>query len=135
LLADLNVDGHAATLFKWRKGGLEIGMAVVNRAVALVLYPHPEDVDAFERHYHAVHAPLVKKIPGLRSLSISRDLPVSSGHAHYYLAIELGFESLADLQAAFKSPESQAATDDLANFAPAGRVRFSYERRTLLAGQ
>jgi uncharacterized protein (TIGR02118 family) len=32
----------------------------------LILYNKPDDAPAFERHYHDVHMPLAKKLPGLR---------------------------------------------------------------------
>src|SRR4051794_32212279 len=32
---------------------------------AVVLYGHPEDPDAFERHYAETHTPLAEAIPGL----------------------------------------------------------------------
>jgi uncharacterized protein (TIGR02118 family) len=34
--------------------------------------PRPEDVEAFERHYAEVHAPLAAAIPGLRKLARRR---------------------------------------------------------------
>jgi len=29
------------------------------------MYDTPSDIDAFERHYHDVHAPLAEQYPGL----------------------------------------------------------------------
>ena len=39
------------------------------------LYHHPEDVEAFDRHYDGTHVPLVTKLPGLRTYSVSRPGP------------------------------------------------------------
>ena len=102
-------------------------------AVALILYPRPNDLDKFNDHYRNRHAPLVKKIRGLKSLKVSRN-PVATlaGEEKYFMAIELEFASKKEMQQAFQSPESQAAAADLVNFAPPGRIRFAYERRSLM---
>ncbi|MGF7160768.1 uncharacterized protein (TIGR02118 family) [Rhodoligotrophos appendicifer] len=104
-------------------------------ATALILYPPPQDRKKFEHHYRTKHFPLVKKIPGLQSVQISRQPPRSlEGGEPYYLAIELEFASLVEMEAAFQSPESQAASADLANFAPPGRIRYTYNRVPIRGG-
>jgi uncharacterized protein (TIGR02118 family) len=89
-------------------------------AQLIVLYNPPADPAAFDRYYHKTHIPLAKKIPGLRSYVIS-DGPIQAlaGIAPHLIAI-LQFDSLADLNSALASPESQAAAADLSNFASGG---------------
>ena len=36
------------------------------------VWTHPNDIEAFERHYVEVHAPLAAAIPGLQKLVLSR---------------------------------------------------------------
>jgi uncharacterized protein (TIGR02118 family) len=97
----------------------------------LVLYNAPADTVAFQRYYHQTHIPLAKKIPGLRSTTIS-DGPVQAlaGDAPYLVA-SLTFDSMADLQAAMASPEGQATTADLQNFASGGATVLIYEGKSV----
>ena len=100
-------------------------------AQLVVLYNTPTDAAAFDRHYQQTHAPLAKKIPGLRSYVVSQG-PVQAlvGTAPYLIAV-LSFDSMADLNAALKSPEGQAAAGDLANFATTGATLLIQETKTL----
>lgn len=97
-------------------------------AKLLVLYKKPQDSAAFDRYYWATHAPLAKKIPGVRSYTVSKG-PVGtpSGPAPYHLVAELTFDSLKDLQAGLMSPEGGAAAGDLPNFASGGVELLIYE--------
>ena len=38
----------------------------------VVLYTHPDDPDAFDRHYLGTHMPLVAKVPGLQRTETAR---------------------------------------------------------------
>lgn len=98
-------------------------------AQVLVLYNTPADADAFDRYYRETHIPIANKIPGLRSYTVNQG-PVQalSGSAPYLVAI-LGFDSLADIQAALVSPEGQAAAADLANFASGGATLLIYDTK------
>src|SRR4051812_46305514 len=95
-------------------------------AQLLVLYNAPTDPAAFQRYYFETHTPLAKKIPGLRSLSIS-DGPIQAlaGNAPYLIA-SLTFDSMEVLQAALASPEGKATADDLPNFASGGVTLLMY---------
>ncbi len=96
-------------------------------AQVLVLYNAPTDAAAFDRYYAETHIPIANRIPKLRSYTVSRG-PVQalSGTAPHLIAI-LGFDSMADLQAALESPEGKAAAADLANFASGGATLLIYE--------
>jgi len=86
----------------------------------LVLYNPPADAAAFNKYYHETHIPLAKRIPGLRSYEISATPPRLMAGNPVYLVAALNFDSVADIDAAFASPEGQATAADLANFAQAG---------------
>lgn len=99
-------------------------------AQLVVTYRTPTDPAAFDHHYEAVHAPLAKKIPGLRRFETSAG-PVMTpeGPSDVYLIATLHFDSLADIAAAFASPEGQAAAGDVATFATGGASMLMYETR------
>ena len=89
-------------------------------AKLVVLYKRPSDVAAFERYYHLTHAPLVKKIPGLKRFEVSQAPIISPTGAAYYFAAIMEYESMEALDRGMKSPEGQAAAADVANFGQAG---------------
>lgn len=93
-----------------------------------VLYGKPQDPTAFDRHYQQTHAMLAQKIPGLKGFTINKPASLDPQEpSPYYLIADLYFENMAALQAAFQSPEGQAAAGDLQNFASGGA--------TLVAGE
>ena len=56
----------------------------------VVLYTHPDDADAFDRHYLDVHMPLVSKVPGLQRTETGRIVAAAdSGELTYYRVTEL----------------------------------------------
>ena len=97
-------------------------------AKLLVLYKTPTDAAAFDKYYAETHIPIAKKIPGLRSYEISRG-PVASpaGDFGVHLVATLTFDSLAAIQAAFASPEGQAAGADVQMFATGGVDMLMFE--------
>jgi uncharacterized protein (TIGR02118 family) len=82
----------------------------------IVLYPPPTDVAAFERQYHAEHAPMVQKIPGLKKFVAAKALGAPAGAPLYQRVAELYFDSMEALQAAMGSAAGQEAV------AHAGRI-------------
>jgi uncharacterized protein (TIGR02118 family) len=99
-------------------------------AKILVLYNPPADPAAFDRYYFNTHVPLARKIPGLKSMSFNAGPPVALAGTTPYLIAELGFDSMASLQAALASPEGQATAADVANFAQAGVTILMYDTRS-----
>lgn len=89
----------------------------------LVVYETPADPAAFDQHYRDFHIPLAKKLPGLRQYTISRNtIPIRGGEA-FYLVAELDWDDMDAMQAAFASPDGQAAAADVEVLAPGGGVR------------
>lgn len=99
-------------------------------AKLLVLYNPPADPAAFDAHYANVHVPLARKVPGLRSYTLSKG-PVATVAGDYacYMVAEVVFDSMEDLQAGVGSPEGQAAIADLANFAQSGVTIMTFDTR------
>jgi uncharacterized protein (TIGR02118 family) len=83
----------------------------------IALYAEPDDVANFDRHYIENHAPLVRKMPGLRKLEVSRIAGSPMGEPRYHLIAEMYFDDMDALNAAMKSPEGKAAGKDLMGFA------------------
>ncbi len=83
----------------------------------IALYKKPDDVSAFDKHYTDVHAPLVKKLPGLRQMEISKITGSAIGETPEYLMCEMYFDSKDALDAALASPPGRVAGKDLMGFA------------------
>ncbi len=83
----------------------------------VVLYAPPEDAEAFRRHYMEVHLPLARKMPGLRRCELGWVTGSPGGQPRYHLVAELYFDDRDALKAALKSPEGQAAGQDVMSFA------------------
>jgi uncharacterized protein (TIGR02118 family) len=99
-------------------------------ATLIVLYRHPKDAAAFDRHYFSRHVPLAKTIPGLRKFSVSDgDVNTPTGPSPYHLVATLHFDSVADIQAGFASPEGQKAAADLGNFADGGAELLIFDSK------
>lgn len=84
----------------------------------VALYRRPSDEAGFLSYYENVHVPLALKMPGMLSLShgrISHDL--TGDGSVFYMAL-MTFPDRNTLKQALTSPEGQAASRDVNNFAP-----------------
>ena len=99
-------------------------------AELVVLYKTPKDPKAFDTYYFEKHVPLAKKLPGLRKYQVTQG-PIASpaGPSGIHLIATLTFDSLAAIQAAFGTPEGQAAGGDVPNFATGGADMLMSETR------
>jgi uncharacterized protein (TIGR02118 family) len=98
----------------------------------LALYQAPSDPEAFDRHYHQTHIPLIRCLPGLRRYSLGRNVTALHG-APYYLVAELEWDTMDELQAAFATPEGRATAADavrLEELAPVSRMIFTADVTT-----
>ena len=96
-----------------------------------VLYGQPHDSAAFDRHYQQTHAALAQKIPGLKGYVTNKPAALNPQEpSPYYLIADLYFENMAAMQSALQSPEVQATTDDLQNFATGGVTLVAGEIHT-----
>ena len=99
-------------------------------AQLVVMYKTPRDAAAFDKYYVDKHAPLAKKIPGLRKYEVSKGPVVTpAGPSSYHLIATLTFDSLAAIQGAFGSPEGQAAGADVQNFATGGADMLMFDTK------
>jgi uncharacterized protein (TIGR02118 family) len=89
----------------------------------LALYGAPADPEAFDRHYHEVHIPLARRLPGLRRYTVGRDVVPIRGGMPYHLVAELEWDTMDELRAAFASPEGRATAADAGRLQELARVR------------
>ena len=101
-------------------------------AKLVVMYRTPKDIAAFDQYYFDKHLPIAWKIPGLRKYDVSRG-PIfnPAGPSGLHLVATLTFDDLDAIQAAFSSPEGQAAAADVQTFATGGVEMVFFDNRTL----
>ena len=92
--------------------------------VLTVCYGHPTNPAAFDAYYTSTHVPLAEKTPGMTSFTYRHCASLDGSQPPYYLLAELSFPSREAMNAALHSPESQAATADVPNFATGGVTVF-----------
>ena len=91
----------------------------------VVLYTHPDDPNAFDRHYLGIHAPLVHAIPGLQRFESGRfEAALDGGEKTYYRIAELYFADQQAVDAAFASEQGRATAADYQQIAPPGSRMF-----------
>ncbi len=83
----------------------------------VALYKKPQDPQAFDRAYFETHVPLVKKVPGLQRVEISRITGKLLGESDLYLICEMFFPDQETMDRGLASPENQAAGKNLMGFA------------------
>lgn len=83
----------------------------------VALFKRPADVEAFDEHYTGTHAPLMRQVPGLERMEVTRNLKAFRGEPDYYLIAEMYWRDQAAFDAAMASDENRAAGKDLMSFA------------------
>jgi uncharacterized protein (TIGR02118 family) len=89
-----------------------------------VLYGPPADPAGFEEHYESTHLPLVAQVPNLRRFEAGKTATADGTEPPYYRIAELWFDGPEEMQESLSSPEGQAATGDIPNFATGGATVF-----------
>jgi uncharacterized protein (TIGR02118 family) len=83
----------------------------------VALYKKPPESEEFDKHYDAVHIPLVRKYPGLRKLEVTRITGAPIGETKFHVMSEMYFDSREAMDAALSSQEGKAVARDLLSFA------------------
>ena len=83
----------------------------------VALFTRPENVAIFDAHYDETHAPLMRKVPGLVKMEVTRNLQAFRGEPPYYLMAEMYWRNKESFDAAMASEENRAAGKDLMSFA------------------
>lgn len=94
----------------------------------VVLYPQPEDPQAFRDYYVSTHVPLAAQLPGLLSYRYGFPQPLgpAAGETHFCF-FEGVFESAGAMGAALKSPIGRQVAADVPNYSPKGATMMHYE--------
>ncbi len=101
-----------------------------------VLYGQPVDRAEFDRYYWDAHIPLAKKMRGSLRWTVEPVL-VTPGEPlpPYHMVVGLYAASREVMERILATPESQAASADVANFATGGATYLSTEEHEIpLAG-
>lgn len=86
-----------------------------------VLYGHPTDPSAFEEYYSGTHMPIVGRMSGIEKAETAKIVGTADGKpSEFYRMAELYFADQEAMGAAMGSPEGQATTADIGNFATGG---------------
>ncbi len=97
----------------------------------LVLYSTPKDPEHFKQHYENTHLKLAAKLPGLRWFGHAFDVANMDGSPGFFCLFEGEWDSEAAMNAALQSPEGQAVSADVPNYAtgPVQLVHFDVPGR------
>lgn len=68
--------------------------------------------DEFAKYWLEAHAPLAKKMPGLRKYVVNLVRRPPSREPDYHGVVELWFDDADNMKKAFSSPEGQATQKD-----------------------
>lgn len=90
----------------------------------IALYRQPPNTSAFDEAYFNTHLPLLSKVPGLKSTSITRFTRTLMGETFYMMA-EMHFSDVDALKSGLRSAEMAAAGENLKTFAN-GLVTLMY---------
>lgn len=91
----------------------------------VALYKKPADPAAFDKAYFETHVPLVKKVPELRRVDVTRITGAPRGDPALYMMAEMYFDDQAAMDRAMASPENMEAGKNLIGFAR-GLVTLMY---------
>lgn len=83
----------------------------------VALFTRPEDVEAFDQHYDNTHAPMMRAVPGLHRMEVTRNVQSFRGDPPYYLVAEMYFADKPAFDSAMQSEQNRAAGKDLMSFA------------------
>jgi uncharacterized protein (TIGR02118 family) len=74
----------------------------------MVMYPHPVDIEAFEKVYQEEHVPMaIEKLAGKTKFVATKVETSPQGVPNFYRIAEIHFPSLEALQACANSQEGQ----------------------------
>jgi uncharacterized protein (TIGR02118 family) len=84
----------------------------------IAVYDRTPDPAAFFNHYESVHAPLVRRTPGLQRLTLNRiSTDLFGGEAPYIAIAEMAYADRQSFDQAMQSAENRAVVADLMSFA------------------
>ncbi len=92
-----------------------------------VLYPQPDDPEAFRDYYETKHAPLAARLPGLVAQSYAFPAALGPDPSPWFCIWRGEFENAAALEAALGSPVGEQVAADVPNYSPKGATLLHAE--------
>ncbi|MEL6186098.1 MAG: EthD family reductase [Myxococcota bacterium] len=90
-----------------------------------VIYPTPDDPEAFKAYYAETHVPLVARLPGLRSYSYGYPKALGPGDAPFCI-FRAAFDSAEAMMSALQSEQGQKVAADVPNYSPKGATMVHF---------
>jgi uncharacterized protein (TIGR02118 family) len=94
-----------------------------------VIYPQPDDTEAFKSYYEDKHLPLVRRLPGLRSMHHA--FPEAMGPAQVFCIFQAYFDDAQAFEAAMTSDAGREVAGDVPNYSPKGAQVFHFPVETV----
>ena len=100
----------------------------------VVIYPRPQDENAFEEAYTNVHLPMVEnKLKGISRMVATRVLSSPDGEARTYRMAELHFSSMEQLEKSMASEGGKQVLDHAVSISTGGKpIIYICEEETFL---
>jgi uncharacterized protein (TIGR02118 family) len=92
----------------------------------VVMYPQPDDPNAFLEYYTQKHVPLANQLPGLVSSGYGQPKGLTPD-AQWFLIWEGVFNDRKELLSALKSDVGSEVARDVKNYSPKGATMFYVE--------
>ena len=93
----------------------------------VALFKKPDNPAEFNSHFSKEHISLLKKLPGLRRLEISKITGSVVGELSHHVSYELYFDSADEMDSALSSPQGRVMSKDLIEFAAKNVTLFTAE--------
>jgi len=97
----------------------------------VTLFKTPKDVEHFDRQFDTVLLPLLKNLPGISRVDVTRVTGAPIGEAKYHLVLLLTFANQDAINAALASKEGKALVRGILGFA-ADLVTVFYGNETVI---
>ena len=89
-----------------------------------VIYPQPDDAEAFKRYYAERHLPLAGSLPGLRRMHHA--FPEAMGPGDVFCIFQAYFDDARAFDAAMNSEIGHEVAGDVPNYSPKGAQVFHF---------
>ena len=87
-------------------------------ATFVVLYPVPDDPEAWEEHYRTTHMPIVQRWPGVQSVRLTRFSSTPRGtEPAFHVMAQIDFATDEEMAAALRSDAGAEAARDAMSMA------------------
>ena len=97
--------------------------------VIQVMYPMPDDPEAFKSYYEQTHVPLAAKLPGLRDYAFGYPQSLGPEPSPWFCIFRGRFDDAAAMMAALGSEQGKLVGADVSNYSPKGAVMVHFEEQ------